>query len=85
MASALAALPGAVVFPSDANFLLVRFPDAAATYAHLLRERILVKDVSGHHPMLRSCLRITIGTPGENDLLLEALARQPHAHGVATP
>ena len=61
------------VFPSDANMILVRLPDAAATFAHLKTQGILVKNVSGMHPLLTNCLRLTVGTPEENTLLLAAL------------
>jgi histidinol-phosphate aminotransferase len=73
--AALRVLPGIQAHDSAANFLLVRFPDAGATFARLLAGGILVKDVSGQHPLLRGCLRITVGTRGENDRLLAVLAR----------
>jgi histidinol-phosphate aminotransferase len=71
--SALQDLPNATVFPSDANMILVRLPDAATTFAHLKTQGILVKNVSGMHPLLTNCLRLTVGTPEENTLLLTAL------------
>ena len=64
---------GVTVWPSAANFLLVRMPDA-----HVVRNRlrdefsILVRDFSSA-PGLRDCLRVTVGMPDENDALLEAL------------
>jgi histidinol-phosphate aminotransferase len=61
------------VFPSDANFLLVRVPDAVGWSNALRRAGILVKNLDGTHPLLRHCLRITVGTPAENDALLAAL------------
>jgi len=67
-------LKGVEVFPSDANFILVRVADADATDARLKERRILVKNLHGSHPLLANCLRFTVGTPGENDLLLAALA-----------
>ncbi|SMF98632.1 histidinol-phosphate transaminase [Burkholderia singularis] len=73
LAQAIGALPGATVFPSAANFLLVRVPDAAAAFDVLLTERVLVKNVSKMHPLLADCLRITIGSPDENARLLAAL------------
>jgi len=60
------------VLPSTANFLCVRFAQSAETYSALLRRGILVRDVS-RQPRLENCLRITIGTPAENDRLLAAL------------
>ncbi|MBA2379707.1 MAG: histidinol-phosphate transaminase [Blastocatellia bacterium] len=60
------------VYPSDANFLLVRVSDAAATYRRLIAERIVVRDRSKVE-LCEGCLRITIGTAAENQLLMEAL------------
>jgi histidinol-phosphate aminotransferase len=70
---ALSALPGTRVFPSAANFVLVRFPDAAAAFESLCRANILVKSTHGWHPLLAQCLRITVGTPAENDALIANL------------
>ena len=81
LATALAALdlsasggPALTVWPSAANFLLVR-----VTNAHVVRERlrdeysILVRDFSSA-PGLRDCLRITVGTPEENESVVAAFA-----------
>jgi histidinol-phosphate aminotransferase len=70
---ALAALPGVTVFPSAANFLLVRFPDAGKIFDALLAARILVKNVSKMHVLLTNCLRLTVGASHENAQLLAAL------------
>ncbi|BCQ51297.1 histidinol-phosphate transaminase [Burkholderia gladioli] len=78
LAQALAALPGATVFPSAGNFLLVRVPDAGALFESLLTERVLIKNVSKMHPLLANCVRLTVGSPDENDLLLAALRRVLH-------
>jgi histidinol-phosphate aminotransferase len=64
------------VFPSDANFLLVRVPDARRLYEFLLGRGIVVRDRSSQ-PGCADCLRITVGTPAENDLLLSALNDYP--------
>ena len=69
----LGGLPGAAVFPSRANFLLVRVPDGPATFERLRARGVLVKDVGRMHESLRNCLRLTVGTPDENRLLVEAL------------
>ncbi len=74
LAQAVGALPGATVFPSAGNFLLVRVPDAAAVFERLLTERILIKNVSKMHPLLANCVRLTVGSPEENARLLAALA-----------
>ena len=73
LGAALGARAGIRVFPSDANFLLVRVPDAVGWSNALRRAGILVKNLDGTHPLLRHCLRITVGTPAENDALLAAL------------
>jgi histidinol-phosphate aminotransferase len=66
----IAALPGAKVFPSQANFFLVRVSDAERTYEALKRKGVLVRNL---HPGLKNCLRINVGTPDENRILLTAL------------
>lgn len=73
---ALSAMPGTTVFPSDANFLLVRFPRAGALFGNLQQQGIVVRDRS-KEPGCKDCLRITIGTPAENDLLLQAIRNLP--------
>jgi histidinol-phosphate aminotransferase len=70
LAGALAAMQSIEVFPSQANFLLVRVPDAARTFEALRRQGVLVKNL---HPGLAGCLRITVGTPDENRILLSAM------------
>jgi histidinol-phosphate aminotransferase len=60
------------VLPSAANFLCVRVDAAGETYRTLVQSGILVRDVSRYQG-LENCLRITIGTPEENDRLLDAL------------
>ncbi len=72
-AAALRALPGVTVFPSNANFLLVRFPDAAAVFAALKARGILVRNLSALHPLMANTLRISIGTAAEMDALIAAL------------
>jgi histidinol-phosphate aminotransferase len=72
LAEALAAVPGVQVFPSAANFILVRVPDADAANAYLLSRKVLVKNVGKMHSVLANCLRITVSTPDENAAFLEA-------------
>lgn len=62
----------AAIYPSAANFLCVRFEDAAQAYTRLLDLGIVVRDVS-RYSGLDNCLRITVGTPAENTALLAAL------------
>jgi histidinol-phosphate aminotransferase len=70
---ALAKLPEVCAFPSDANMLLVRVPDAQKTFDGMVARGVLVKNVSKMHPLLSQCLRLTVGTDGENRLMLTAL------------
>ncbi len=72
--SALQALPGVTPFPSEANMVLARVPDAARVFAGMKARKVLIKNVSGLHPLLAGCLRITVGTPDENTLMLAAFA-----------
>ena len=60
------------VYPSDANFILAEVQDAAATYNALVEKGIIVRDRS-KVVLCEGCLRITIGTPEENETLLQAL------------
>nr|WP_314860532.1 histidinol-phosphate transaminase [uncultured Undibacterium sp.] len=79
LSSQLAALPGVEVFPSSANFLLVRVTNNAKSetygnevFTKLLEQKILVKNVGKMHGLLQNCLRITVSTPEENALFLKA-------------
>jgi histidinol-phosphate aminotransferase len=60
------------VYPSDANFLLVKVRDAVDVYEYLLADGIVVRDRS-KVSLCDQCLRITIGTEQENTLLVDAL------------
>jgi histidinol-phosphate aminotransferase len=60
------------VYPSDANFLLVRFYDSATVFEYLINEGIVVRDRSSVRGCER-CLRITVGTSQENNLLMQKL------------
>jgi histidinol-phosphate aminotransferase len=71
---ALAKMPSLKAYPSDANMITVRMPDADAAFAHLKAQGILVKNISKMHPLLKNCLRLTVGTPAENVKMLSALA-----------
>ena len=74
------------VYPSAANFVLVRVadtvagatptaqPSRASRVAAAMRERgVLIKDASRMHPLLANCLRLTVGAPAENEAMLAAL------------
>ena len=62
------------VLPSRANFLTVRFDDAGIRYAQLIACGIVVRDVR-RYPRLADALRITVGSPDENALLIVAIAQ----------
>ena len=70
LAQALGAMKGVQIFPSEANFVLIRVPDPARTFERLRAQAVLVKNL---HPPLPGCLRITVGTPDENRILLSAM------------
>jgi histidinol-phosphate aminotransferase len=71
--AAMAELPGLSVVPSGANFLLVRVGgDAHALWERLLEHGVLIRDFSSW-PRVEGCLRVTVGTPEENDAFLTAL------------
>ncbi len=61
------------VYPSDANFLLVKVRDADAAYEHLVRRGIIVRN-RNRVLQCAGCLRITIGLPQENEKMLQSLA-----------
>jgi histidinol-phosphate aminotransferase len=71
--AALQTLGGVTPFPSQANMILVRVPDAKRVFDGMKARGVLVKNVSGLHPLLANCIRITVGTPAENPLTLAAL------------
>jgi len=59
-----------VIYPSDANFLLIKVEDADYLYTGLIKQKIITRNRSSQ---LANCLRISIGTPAENDALIDAL------------
>ncbi|HEY0062599.1 MAG TPA: histidinol-phosphate transaminase [Telluria sp.] len=80
LAADLARLPGVTVYPSAANFLLVRVPDAASACTKLLADKVMVKNVSRMHEMLANCIRVTVSTPEENSAFLDALKASLISH-----
>lgn len=60
------------VYPSDANFILVKTTDANYVYNELIKKQIVVRNRT-KEPLCENCIRITIGTPQENQILLNAL------------
>jgi len=61
------------IWPSDSNFLLVKVNDADGTYNYLTDNKIIVRN---RHSVAENCLRITIGTRRENDILLKVLKKK---------
>jgi len=58
------------IYPSDANFLLVRVKNATSIYNELVKKNIIVRNRSS---VIENCLRITVGKKNENDQLIKAL------------
>jgi len=76
MSERLTALDGVKVFPTDANFILFRVTqlnEAGEVFQGLKNRGVLIKNLDGSHPLLKNCLRVTVGTPGENTQFLVAL------------
>ncbi len=67
----LTTLPTWRVFPSEANFLLIKTPDAARAHEQLLNYGILVRRQDSM-PGLQGCIRVTVGSRAENDAFLRA-------------
>jgi histidinol-phosphate aminotransferase len=77
LSAALTMLPGIEVFPSAANFLLIRVHgkdnNGNNVFNRLLEHKVLIKNVGKMHGLLDNCLRVTVGTPQENNVFLDAL------------
>jgi histidinol-phosphate aminotransferase len=77
LSAALRDVPQVVqVYPSDANFILVKTRDGRAFREAARRADILVRTFDD--PLLADCVRITVGRPGDNDLLLQAVSGAEH-------
>lgn len=68
----LSAVPGVTAYPSDANYILFKVADAGEVWKKLYAKGVLVRDFSSA-PFLENCLRVTVGSPKENDEFLAAL------------
>jgi histidinol-phosphate aminotransferase len=68
----LSAIEGVTPFPSEANFILVRVPDADMIFDGLLKQGILIKNMNNIIP---NAMRVTVGTPAENDAFIKALKK----------
>jgi len=71
MAAALAALPGVTVYPSGTNFLLIQLERPKQELLHHLQQqhRVLLSDMAAY-PDLTNCVRVSMGTPEQNDLVI---------------
>jgi histidinol-phosphate aminotransferase len=71
----LSEIQGLEVFPSEANFVLVRAPEGMARnwFEELKQRNILIKCLDDGHELLRNCLRITVGSTDQNETLISAL------------
>jgi histidinol-phosphate aminotransferase len=68
----LKVIRGIEAFPSDANFILFRVKDADKVFGELIKRGVLIRNFNSPG-RLENCLRVTIGTPEENDEFLSAL------------
>ncbi len=71
---ALKAIDGVLPYRSDANFILMRVGDADRVFERLVEQGVLVRNLSSPG-VLEGCLRVTVGSPEENDYFLSALRR----------
>jgi histidinol-phosphate aminotransferase len=84
----LSEIPGVRLYPSGANFFLFQLAvPPRPVFEELYQQGILIRDVSSY-PMLSDCLRVTVGTPEENDRFVSALrdilSRAPAAFPEST-
>lgn len=60
------------IYPSEANFLLIEVEDANAAYQHLVTSGVIVRN-RNNISLCRGCLRVTVGTPEENNIFVDTL------------
>ena len=72
MFDALRTTPGVTPYPSDSNWILFRMEGAGEAWEYLYEAGVLVRDFSAT-PLLENCLRVTIGTPAQNDEFIRVL------------
>ena len=60
------------IYPTSANFLLVEVADANSVYSALVSKKVIVRN---RHSVIKNCIRITVGTKEENNLLLTELKK----------
>ena len=66
------------IYPSDANFILIKTDNADELYQYLSAKKIIVRNRS-KEPLCENCIRVTVGTPGENEILIETLKKYRNA------
>jgi len=84
LSAALGCMPGVTPFPSQANFILARVPDARRVFEGLRERGILIKSLHEMHPLLDQCVRFTVGTPIENTSLVASLDDILSVRGATT-
>lgn len=62
------------IYPTDANFILVKVDDATKRYEQLIKQGIVVRNRT-NQPLCHNCLRLTVGIPSENDILIKTLKK----------
>jgi len=65
-------------YPSDANFILFHVAHSGRVFEGLKQRGVLIKNLNGAHPALADCLRVTVGTPAENERFIVALQESLH-------
>ena len=68
----LGKMDGVKPFPSEANFILFRVPDAEMVYHKLIKSGVLIRNMSG---VVKNALRVTVGTPEENNIFLDSIKK----------
>ncbi len=68
----LSKMEGVQPFPSEANFILFRVPDAEKTYSKLIKLGVLIRNMNS---VVKNALRVTVGTPDENDIFIDAIKK----------
>ncbi len=79
---ALSRIDGVMPYPSEANFILFRISDPDSIYQGLLKRGVLVRNMKG---VVDGCLRVTVGTPRENRMFVEALKQVIEKGGILRP
>ena len=74
LAAEMSSIEGLEIFRSDSNFILFRVQDADGLFEDLIGEGVLIRNLNLPGP-LKDCLRVTAGTPAENDKFIDALKK----------